>query len=489
MKLFGEEVTDGERGSNLKNSSIKRRLTCSFILVIVITVAILELILINILKQNYYRNLEENMENQLRISTDLYYRYFSEATLSDNVLNNVDTFWKQTSAEVQIIDLKGNLLMDSIGIQDNSIGKKQDVIKAMKGGHGRWIGKVSYADNELMAVSEPLKSNDKIVGVLRFVTSLKSVNSDLISMTYMFISIGIGVIFISGIFSVFLANSITGPLKNVTEAAEKMAEGNYDVQCITNTGDEIGKLSDTLNYMAKEVIKKDQLKNDFISSVSHELRTPLTSIKGWAITLKGCGPDDREVMDDGLNIIEKESDRLTGMVEELLDFSKFVSGKITLKNAPVDVERLMDYIKTQLTPRAERDNIHFKVYCRCHDIPLFFSDENRLKQVFVNLLDNAFKFTREGGTVTFSVEKKLDKLFFIVTDNGCGISHQELPRVKEKFYKGKSSKSQNGIGLSICDEIVKLMKGEFKINSELNVGTEAIVILPFQESENNDSEI
>lgn len=456
-------------------------------LVIIVTVVILELLLINILKGNYYKNLQENMVNQLRVSTDLYYRYFSEATLSDNVLNNVDTFWKQTNAEVQIIDTKGNLLMDSIGTQDDNVGKKSDVVSALKGSGGRWVGKVPYDNVEVMAISLPLKSNNKTVGVLRFITSLRDINSDLSSMIYIFASIGIMVIAISGILGKFLANSIVGPLKEVTEVAEKMAEGNYNVYSKNKSQDEIGKLSDTLNYMAEEIIKKDQLKNEFISSVSHELRTPLTSIKGWAITLKGCNPEDKEILEDGLNIIEKESDRLTEMVEELLDFSKFVSGKITIKNEPVDVEKLMEYIKTQLTPRAIRDNIHFKVeYDK--DIPLFISDGNRLKQVFINLLDNAFKFTKDEGNVTFTAEEKEKCMVFTVTDDGCGIPPKELPRVKEKFYKGKTSKSQNGIGLSICDEIVNLMEGEFKINSEVNNGTEAIVILPIQESEKNDRE-
>ncbi|MEG2539169.1 MAG: histidine kinase dimerization/phospho-acceptor domain-containing protein, partial [Clostridium sp.] len=126
-----------------------------------------------------------------------------------------------------------------------------------------------------------------------------------------------------------LTKTITGPLNEVTKVASIMAKGDFKVKSKKYYEDEIGKLSDTLNFLSDEIIKKDDLKNDFISSVSHELRTPLTSIKGWAITLKEFG-SDKEMLSDGLDIIEKESDRLSGMVEELLDFSKFVSGKITL---------------------------------------------------------------------------------------------------------------------------------------------------------------
>src|SRR5690606_31743206 len=135
--------------------------------------------------------------------------------------------------------------------------------------------------------------------------------------------VGFLVVLISGIVSLFLAETIIRPLQEVTKVAEKMADGQLKVRSRKRFDDEIGKLSDTLNFMAEELIKKEQLKNDFISSISHELRTPLTSIKGWAITLNS-GEVDRNLLKDGLNIIEKESDRLSDLVEELLDFSRYV---------------------------------------------------------------------------------------------------------------------------------------------------------------------
>lgn len=459
--------------------TIRQRLVKNFMFIILITVTILEVFLINFVKQNYYRNLEENMSNQIEISADLYLRYFSDTSLKDNVLNNVDTFWKQTTAQVEIIDTSGNILMDSIGITLCNVSDAEDVRRAIKGQMGKWVGRVDYDQNKVMAISYPLRSNDKIVGVLRFITSLSEVDKDVTRIAFTFMAIGILVIFISSFVSIFLADTIVEPIKEITSVAEKMASGNFKVKNRKRLDDEIGKLSDTLNYMAKEITKRDELKNDFISSVSHELRTPLTSIKGWAVTLKE-GYEDREMLMDGLNIIEKESDRLTLMVEELLDFSKFVSGKITLKNHPVDVHDMMEHIKKQLEPRASRDNINFTVSYST-ELPVIYSDENRLKQVFINILDNAFKFTSPGGVIKFDAYYINSNLIFTITDSGCGISEEELPRVKEKFYKGKTSKSQNGIGLSICDEIIKLMNGEFQVKSILDKGTEVKIYLPVQE--------
>ncbi|ABW17666.1 sensor histidine kinase [Alkaliphilus oremlandii] len=462
-------------------NSIKRRITINFIFIVVITVVILEIFLINIVKENYYRNLEQSLSNQIRISADLYSRYFSDATLNENILNNVDTFWKQTNAQVEILDKNGKVLMDSIGVIPSNPIRTDDVIGAINGEMGTWIGKVEYDNNKVMAISHPLRSGENIVGVLRFITSLREVNRDINEIAFLFIGFGALVILISSFVGIFLTKTITGPLKNVTESAEKMALGDYSIRSVKTYDDEIGKLSDTLNYMASEIVKKEELKNDFISSVSHELRTPLTSIKGWAITLKHS-PDDKEILADGLNIIETESDRLANMVEELLDFSKFVSGKISLEKKEVNINEIIDHIKKQLTPRAMRDNIKFEVIAE-EPMPIFCSDGNRLKQVFINVLDNAFKFTPAGGSVSLVASYRDGNFIFNIKDTGHGISAEDLPRVKEKFYKGRTSLSQNGIGLSICDEIISLMKGTFEIKSQLNKGTEIIITLPLGECE------
>ncbi|MCX7745429.1 MAG: cell wall metabolism sensor histidine kinase WalK [Clostridia bacterium] len=457
--------------------SIKTRLSVYFILIIVITVFVMEIILINIIKQNYYKNLEIILTNQVRYVCNNYHDFYSNTSLNDIVLNDIDTFWHKSTAQVELIDMGGNVLMDNIGVVKGNVADLEDVKNALKGETGIWIGKVEYTDEKVMAVSEPLRSGDKMVGVLRVITSLSKVNREIQKIAFVFIGVGLGVILLSVIISFFIAATIVNPIKDVTRVAEKMARGNFYILSRKKHDDEIGKLSDTLNYMAEEIQKKDQLKNEFISSVSHELRTPLTSIKGWSITLKEGYLQDREMLKDGLEIIETESDRLTTMVEELLDFSKFVSGKIALKKEKVDAVKVMEHIKKQLMPRAQRENIHFQIEYE-KDIPHLISDQNRLKQLFINIIDNSFKFTPSGGKVTFSASIREENLIFSIKDTGTGIAKDELPRVKEKFYKGKSSKSQNGIGLSICDEIVKLMGGNMEISSEIDKGTEVFVTLP-----------
>lgn len=462
--------------------SIKRRLLINFILIIVSMVVVLEVLFINTVNDNYYKNLESTMSSQIDASTDTYLKYFSDKSLADYVLNNEKTFWRDTTAEVQIIDLQGKIIMNSTGASLSSADARafDDVKKALKGENGTWIGKLNDDDpDEVMAISRPLNSEERQEGVLRFVTSLKQVNTDIRNITFIFVPIGLITLILGTIAIIILSKTITDPLNEVTRVAEIMASGNYNVKSKKYYEDEIGKLFDTLNHMAHEIQMKEEMKNDFISSVSHELRTPLTSIKGWAITIKEFSQDKDQLLEDGLDIIEKESDRLTSMVEELLDFSKFVSGKITLNKREVNIEDVICHIKNQYTPRANNNNIEFIV--DYENMPVMSTDDNRLKQVFINLLDNAFKFTPNGGTVKFLAKKQHNYLIFKIIDTGCGIPAEDLPKVKEKFFKGKNSNSKNGIGLSICDEIISLMNGVFEIESTNEKGTTVTVSIPIME--------
>lgn len=466
-------------GGTMKKS-IRARLVGNFMIVIIITVLILEFFLISAIRKYYYKNVEDIVTDQIEYSGELYSRYFSSSSLEDIITDDVDVFFQQTNAEVQILDLEGNILMDSIGVTETNIDEALDFQKALKGEKGAWIGNVDYDDSNVMAISYPLRSDGNIIGILRFITSMRETNKAIRHISYTLIFIGLIAVFIAGVVAVTLANSIIKPVEEVTKVAEKMADGDLNERSQKSYDDEIGKLSDTLNYMAEELIKKDQLKNDFISSVSHELRTPLTSIKGWAITLKSEDLGGNPVLKDGLKIIENESDRLSSMVEELLDFSKFASGRITLNKSCVDIKEVISYVGSQFKPRASERNIEFNIYFE-NKLSNIEMDENRIKQVLVNLLDNAMKFTQDGGKI--SLVAKQEKRFIVISieDNGCGIPEEDLPYVKEKFYKGKSSKSKNGLGLSICDEIVALHEGLLGIQSKVDVGTIVYVYLPIKE--------
>ena len=462
-------------------SGIKERMIGGYLFIIIFTVVIIESFLIFSISRYYYKNMENMVSNQIKVSVDFYNSYLASSSLKKNISDNADIFWKNTSAEVQVVDVSGRMLMDSIGNFIPGKVKGEDIKNALNGDLGISIETDKKTSEKVLYVSKALKSNGKVEGVLRFATSLSEVDTIIKKISFMLIFIGIAVIIMAGIISVFISNSITRPLREVTAMARKMANGRFNERIEKKRDDEIGELFDALNFMADEILKNEKLKNEFVASVSHELRTPLTSIKGWASTMRTGDFSDREELETGLEIIENESDRLTKMVEELLDFSKFVSGKITLKKDYVDIKNTIEYIKKQFSLRAWRQNINFSVKVQ-DNMPLVLLDENRIKQVLNNLLDNAFKFTQEGGRVTLKAFIRDENLIVIVGDTGIGIPEDELPKVTEKFFKGKSDKCSNGIGLSICKEIVLLHGGKIEITSELVKGTEITLTIPVEDN-------
>ena len=456
--------------------SIKSRLIMNFMLIILITVIFLEIFLITGIKNHYYRNVEDILTSQIEFSTTFYARYFSAGNLEGLLIEDTDIFWKHTAAQVQILDLEGNILMDSLGLNYIDKIETADIQQTLNEGKGVWTGYVPYDDYPVMAVAMPIESLGESIGIIRFISSMKETNRIISQITKVLLLLGLLVITISGFLSVLIANSIAKPLKEVTNVAEKMADGQFKIRSEIKVNDEIGRLAHTLNYMAEEIVRKENMKNDFISSISHELRTPLTSIKGWAITLMNSDELDDDLLRDGLEIIEGESDRLSGMVEELLDFSRFTSGRIALVKDHIDIKDTLKTVVYQMMPRAISNSIDFKVDIN-DDIKSIVGDENRIRQVLINLLDNAFKFTGEGEVTLKAYEEK-EFLYIEIEDNGPGIPEEELPYVKDKFYKGENSKSHSGIGLSICDEIIELHDGIFKIESKVDQGTKVIVGFP-----------
>lgn len=459
---------------------IKSRLIYSFMLIIIITVLILLMILSNVIKEYYYKSLEDALLNKIEYSMDLYSRYYSTFTLEDILIDDIDIFGMDTNTQIQILSLEGYVLMDSLGVISDAPITSNDVMKVGLEENTVWVGNVNYDTHPVMATSMELKSYGEPIGLVRFITSLEETNRIIKRINFLLITLGIVVISISGLVSVIIADSIIKPLVEVTKTAEKMASGQLKIRSKIYLNDEIGRLSNTLNYMAEEILKREQIKNDFISSISHELRTPLTSIKGWAITLQSEELRDESLVLDGLKIIEKESDRLSLMVEDLLDFSRFISGRIALEKEYFDLKAVLQMIGKQYLPRTKAKNLEFNLEID-EDIREILADENRIKQVLINLLDNAIKFTKEEGRITLSAYKSDNNTIIQVEDTGIGIPNEDLPHIKEKFYRGKNSMSHSGIGLSICDEIINLHGGNFLIDSIEGKGTSVRVILPHKE--------
>ena len=327
-----------------------------------------------------------------------------------------------------------------------------------------------------MAVSEPLLLDEQVVGIMRYVTSMSAVQRELLITVAGAAGLLVACIaMVYGSNMVFI-NNVVEPVAEVTETAKRIAGGSYGAQMENHYRDEIGQLIDAINNMSSQISKSEKIKSEFISSVSHELRTPLTAINGWGETL--LEDTDPQQLRRGVGIILKESRRLTNMVEELLDFSKMEDGRFTLRIEQVDLQaEFEDTIYTYMELfKQESIELHYE---GCDELfaPIP-ADPERLKQVFCNVLDNAAKHGGAGRRIDTAVTGDGSHIVITVRDYGPGIPEAELPFVKQKFYKGSSKARGSGIGLAVCDEIIRLHEGTFEIDNAEGGGCVVTITLP-----------
>lgn len=464
-----------EKGKLMKKheypKSIKRTIYKNNMIITIGLVLFFEII-INIFINNYYiGGVEYEVQNKAEASMKYYNTYLGNKSLNEKIKFIIENDSRDKNFYTQIFDSRKRLIIDSSGnsMQKNSIKLENEI--EFFGKRQIVTGKDLVSGENIMSISLPLYYYKDIVGFVRYVVSIDTMYDALFKIRILTIAIGSIAILISVILSKILVNRMIKPIEKLTQTARKMASGDFSTEAPKIQEDEIGRLSDTLNYMAQEIKKSEQLKNEFISSVSHELRTPLTAIRGWTEILL----DNPEMSFEGLKIIDSETKRLSKLVEDLLDFSKLKSGKIILEFSNVDMNKLIEVTLNQFRIRFNKKNINLKRAVKINNL-IVTADQNRLKQVMINIIDNAIKFTKDEIFVSSFIENNY--LFFVVEDNGIGVSKEDIKRIKEKFYKGKSKNSGSGLGLAICEEIIHLHKGDLKIESEEGKGTRVSFYFP-----------
>ncbi len=412
----------------------------------------------------------------------------------------IENFDKKENMGVMVLNSTGKVVLTSTGFlpEEDEKFTDFDAAEANEDGYAFWRGTL-LSGEAAMSETRVIKDPDgAVVGAIRYIVSMEPVNSRIILSAVIIIAIGLvilGLVIISGLLFI---RSIVKPIQRLSEAAGQIAQGDFSASEKNEHkyDDEIGDLCDAVSDMAKDLETTEQMKNDFISRVSHELRTPLTAIKGWAETmqLSERGTLDRRTFDKGMGVIIKESTRLTGIVEELLDFGRIQSGRMVLMNEKIDILAEFDETVYMLKERAVEEGKHL-LYDEPEVVyPPIYGDRNRLRQVFLNVLDNALKYTPKGGVVAAQViysKDEPDIIKIIVTDTGCGISAEDLPRVKEKFYKANQTVRGSGIGLAVADEIMNLHHGSLDIESGEGVGTTVTLTFPIYKegSENKKTEV
>lgn len=429
----------------------------------------------------YYSLMESDMRKRAKTATDFFADYVGQnySEFYQSCVTFAQTYDGKNNIELQFINADGFLVASSYGQWAGRSPATKEIQQAIDSrGMVSFIGRDENTGEQIMAVSTPMiYSNGSVVGVLRYVTSTRIVNGQILLVAATSGSVLLIVMLLVLITSNVYLRSIMNPVAEITEKAKRIANGSYGVQIKTPYKDEIGELAETINEMSNKIAQNEKMQSEFISQLSHELRTPLTVITGWSETLLSDENMDADTR-QGMKIISSEAKRLTEMVMELLDFTRMQDGRVTLSVEPTDIRGEFEDTVYMYGSHLAQDGIELRYEDNDEDIPEIPCDPKRLRQVFLNILDNARKHGGEGGRIDASMHYEDDAVVVRIRDYGPGIPEDEIPLVKKKFFKGSSKARGTGIGLSVCDEIVKMHGGELTLENAPGGGTLVTIRLP-----------
>jgi len=431
----------------------------------------------------YYNAVRLGLTAKAESASSFFTGYLSRAygEYYQSAYRYTESFEDKDVIALQFVNTRGAVEVTSYGFSAGTTPGTPDVDTALtEKTIGSWSGKRDGTGEKIMAVTAPLLTGDgSVIGAMRYVTSLRLVDRQIAKVTALAGGIGLLIVLAVVLTNLYFIGSVTEPLVELTALSRRIADGSYGIQAQKKHDDEIGDLTDAINEMSAKIGETERMQTEFISRVSHELRTPLTAITGWSETL-AYDETISEESQRGIGIIAKESARLTKMVEELLEFTRIQDGRFNLNLEALDVAgELEDAIFTYGKLLAQ-EGVTVDYTPPAKDVPLILGDPERLKQVFLNIMDNAAKYGRSGGRIVVTIGATDAWVVIRFRDFGPGIPENELPFVKKKFYKGSGKERGSGIGLSVCDEIIGRHKGRLELENanDDRTGLIATVMLP-----------
>ena len=430
----------------------------------------------------YYSNMESDMRHRAKSTTEFFADYLNQNynEFYQSCINYAQGFEDRNNIELQFINAKGQLVASSYGQWAGTSPVTTEIQQAVSTRSIRpYVGVDPATGERIIAVSSPMiYSNGEVIGVLRYVSSTALIDRQIALVAVISLICMLVVVLVVVISSSVFMRSIMLPVNEITEKAKRIAGGTYGIQIEKKYNDEIGELADVINELSAQINSNEKMQTEFISSLSHELRTPLTAITGWSETLLDAPTMDQEETRRGMKIILREAKRLTEMVVDLLDFTRMQDGRMTLNMEPTELRSEFEDTVYMYGSRLAQDGIKLNYLDNDDDIPEMLCDPKRLRQVFLNILDNAAKHGGDGKRIDASLHAEGDCVTVRIRDYGPGIPEDEIPLVKRKFYKGSSKARGSGIGLAVCDEIVTMHGGMLTLENAEGGGTLVTVSLP-----------
>jgi two-component system phosphate regulon sensor histidine kinase PhoR len=459
----------------------------AFIFLCLITVISLSCFLVLHLRSDVETKISQRLESNAILAGETFKEDFHKGDISD-IQNRAKTLGGELHLRITAIDKQGKVLADTerdpASMENHS--DRKEFIEAMEKGIGESTRLSGTLKFPMKYVAVRVIDGNDIIGVIRIAAPLAEVSLELRPL-YRAVTLGaILAICVAAVIAYLMASNISRPIKRMKSIAEKITKGDFSEQTNIKGKDEVAELAESLNTMANELQVKierlnrmDRVRSDFVANVSHELKTPLTSIRGFVETLEDGAINDKANAARFLAIIKKHTRRLGNIIDDLLRLSELESGG-KIEMAPLDLKSLIDEVVMGFGHALSAKNQKLAVAAAGNFT--IAGSRDKLEQVFVNLIDNAIKYTGRDGQIKVNLAETDNIVMVTVEDNGIGIPKEDIERVFERFYRVDKARSREvggtGLGLSIAKHIVLAHRGEICIDSESGKGTRVIVTLP-----------
>ncbi|HUC91516.1 MAG TPA: HAMP domain-containing sensor histidine kinase [Paenibacillus sp.] len=426
----------------------------------------------------YYSQVQKQIEQ-------LASRYAAEISASTSSMTVTMIEMMSAFADVKslVVDAEGQIVANS-GVSWrplNSLIPKEEMnrLASAKAVQIEMVDPVSQ--ERFVASGQPIVSEGRFYGAVYVLSSVDVIDRSLQKVRGSLILSGVGAFFLALGLIFVLSRKLSEPLVRMEKATRRIAKGELDTRVDIPSNDEIGSLAKAINDLAVDLQRYRDTRSEFFSNISHDLRTPMTNLEGYANVLREGLYESEEEKHKYLDIIHDESKRLTHLIQDLFELSKMEEGKISLQMEWIDLTEVVELAIRKVEPKAK----HKKLVIRAdmpQQVPFVYADGQRMQQVFMNLLDNAIRYTESGSILVEITQAGPGKIVTAVEDTGIGIPEEELPWVFERFYRVEKSRSREhggtGLGLAIVKQLVEMQGGTVQVSSVPGKGTRFEIILP-----------
>lgn len=455
---------------------IHHRILFSYFTVILIYSLIIFLVISLFIRRTYFTFLIKDLKDDAKLFIDYPTK---EALLKrDREFLNKIVAKAEENCTVEILDSKGTVLANS---ENRGIGYVRDLnVEEFNGLPLKEYGYSIRRGNEnfdIIYVAVPIIDRDSVIGFVRVTTPLIYFENTIKKLKRYIISIFVITIIILFFISALFARNISFPLLEMARATKDISSGIFDREISVRSRDEVGVLADSFNNMTRRLKRFETERKRLVNNISHELMTPLTTIRGFVETLVEGNVKDKEKVKECLDIIKKESLYLEGLVEELYLFSKLDASSMKYNFRPLVVTDVILDAEDSVSVKAMEKHIDINNDF-IEECPYIKADDKSLRQVFINLLDNAIKYSPQGQDIQVSIRRADRFLKVIVRDKGVGISERDRNKIFDRFYRIEDelhARKGIGLGLSIVKEILDAHKAEIDLISEIGKGSQFII--------------